>query len=69
MKKLLAFVLVLALALTCSVALADHTDNILYGWTTSPTTLNPHMYTSTTASTRMPNLGTFVRQMVSKDGT
>lgn len=69
MKKLIAVVLVLALALACGVAVADHTDNILYGWTSNPTTQNPHMYTSTTASTRMPHLGNFVRQMVSKDGT
>lgn len=69
MKKILALVLVLALALTASVAFADHTDNILYSWTTSPRTQNPHMYTSTTASTRMPHLGTFVRAMVSEDDT
>ncbi len=69
MKRLLALVLVVAVALSCSVAFADHTDNILYSWTTSPKTQNPHMYTSTTSSSRMPNLGTFVRQMVSKDGT
>ena len=69
MKKILALVLALALVLTACVALADRTDNILYGWTTNPTTQNPHMYTSTTSSTRMPHLGTFVRAMVSKDGT
>ena len=69
MKKILALVLALALVLTACVALADRTDNILYGWTTNPTTQNPHMYTSTTSSTRMPHLGTFVRAMVAKDGS
>ena len=69
MKKLLALVLVMAFALIAGGAVADHTDNILYGWTSSPKTQNPHMYTSTTSSTRLPHLGTFVRQMVSKDGT
>ncbi len=69
MKKLLALVLVMAFALIAGGAVADHTDNILYSWTTSPKTQNPHMYTSTTSSTRLPHLGTFVRQMVSKDGT
>ena len=52
MKKLLALVLVMAFALIAGGAVADHTDNILYGWTSSPKTQNPHMYTSTTSSTR-----------------
>lgn len=69
MKKVLALVLALALVLTACVALADHTDNIFYSWTTNPTTQNPHMYTSTTSSTRMGHLGTFVRAMVSEDDT
>ena len=63
MKKLLALVLVMAFALIAGGAVADHTDNILYSWTTSPKTQNPHMYTSTTSSTRLPHLGTFVRQL------
>ena len=69
MKKILALVLALALVLTACVALADRTDNILYGWTTNPTTQNPHMYTSTTSADRLKHLGTFVRAMVAKDGT
>ena len=69
MKKILALVLALALVLTACAALADRTDNILYGWTTNPTTQNPHMYTSTTSADRLKHLGTFVRAMVAKDGT
>lgn len=41
MKKLLALVLVMAFALIAGGAVADHTDNILYSWTTSPQDAEP----------------------------
>ena len=69
MKRIVSLILALSLVLCLAAAGAEGGEKILQGWTTSPTTMNSHMWTSNgTASTALPFLGNFVVQLADENG-